>query len=187
MNLLLKKIKDCQICEKHLPLPPRPVLSFSKEAKILIVGQAPGIKAHESETPWNDASGERLRDWLGVTKETFYNSQKIAIAPMGFCYPGRGKTGDLPPRPECAPKWMPQIIKYLEQIELRIVIGSYAHKYFLEEKRKVTEVVKDWKKYYPKFFVLPHPSPRNNIWLKRNPWVEEDLIPELKKNVKSLI
>lgn len=181
---LLSEIRNCRICEKALPFSPRPVLSFSKEAKILVVGQAPGTKAHESETPWNDASGERLRTWMGVSKEIFYNPEKIAIAPMGFCYPGKGKSGDLPPRPECAPMWMPKILEHLKNIKLKVIIGVYAHEYFLNEKRLVGEIVKSWKKYSPDVFPLPHPSPRNNIWLKRNPWVEEDLIPELQRLVK---
>lgn len=188
MDPLLKKIRACTICKEFLPLPPKPILNFSTKAEILIVGQAPGIKAHDSEIPWNDASGERLRDWMGVTKEQFYNENLMAIVPMGFCYPGRGKSGDLPPRPECSATWMKPILTRLKNIKLKIVIGTYAQDYFLDRrKRTLTEVVKDWESYAPEIFPLPHPSPRNNIWLKKNPWFSKDLLPHLKKRVQQAL
>lgn len=187
MDPLLKKIRTCQLCENHLPLKPKPILNFSVNAKIMIVGQAPGIKAHESGKPWNDASGKRLREWLGVTDEQFYDESLFAIVPMGFCYPGKGKSGDLPPRPECSAKWMQPILQKLEKIELTILIGSYSQNYFLKtETGDLTSTVKNWKNYSPKYFPLPHPSPRNNIWLAKNPWFEKALIPQLKKVISKL-
>src|SRR5690606_35054494 len=131
VDSLIKDIRQCRLCAKSLPDKPKPIVSFSASAKVLLVGQAPGIKAHESSKPWNDASGIRLRDWMGISDEIFYNPELIAIAPMAFCYPGRGRSGDLPPRPECAKKWMPSVISYLQNIELKLVIGSYARAYFL--------------------------------------------------------
>ena len=181
---LLKTIRACSLCKEHLPLDPRPILSFSAQAKIMITGQAPGIKAHESNTPWSDASGNRLREWLGISKEEFYDPKKIAIVPMGFCYPGKGKSGDLPPRPECSEKWMERIRDHLKNVEFHILIGSYAIKYFLEED-DLTQTVKNWKKYFPKTIPLPHPSPRNNIWLKKNNWFEKDLVPLLQKAIQN--
>jgi uracil-DNA glycosylase len=183
MNTLLKKIRACTICAEHLPLGPKPILNFDKHSKVLIVGQAPGVKAHNSGTPWDDASGERLRDWLGVTPAEFYNPKLFAIVPMGFCYPGKGKSGDLPPRPECSATWMPPILDYLQEIKTTIVIGAYAHKYLLNSDKNVTENIKNWKKFAPEFFPLPHPSPRNNIWLAQNPWFLRELVPQLKRHV----
>jgi len=162
---------------------PRPILNFSSKATIMITGQAPGIKAHESKTPWNDASGDRLRQWLGISKDEFYDPSKIAIVPMGFCYPGKGKSGDLPPRPECSEKWMEPIQTHLKKIELHLLIGAYAINYFLHED-DLTNTVRSWEKYYPHVIPLPHPSPRNNIWLKKNAWFEEELIPVLQKVIR---
>ena len=188
MDKLLTEIKKCTLCRSFLPLAPRPILNFSQSAKILIVGQAPGIKAHTSQTPWNDASGDRLRDWMGVDLETFYNEKLIAITPMGFCYPGKGKSGDLPPRPECSQKWMHQILSHLKNIELKIIIGSYARDYFIKESdQNLTEAVRYWKPGNKKIILLPHPSPRNNIWLKKNPWFEIQTLPALKRNVQKLL
>lgn len=187
MNALLKQIRGCEICKKHLPFEPKPILNFERDASILIVGQAPGTKAHESGIPWNDASGQRLREWLGVSKEQFYNPKLFAIVPMGFCYPGKGKSGDLPPRPECSAQWMAPILKTLPKIELTLLIGAYSQEYFLKSDSAVTETVRAWKKYQPQFFPLPHPSPRNNIWLKKNPWFSKELLPELQKKTKKLI
>lgn len=183
---LLKTIRQCTLCKEHLPLEPRPILNFSSTAKIMITGQAPGIKAHNSQIPWNDASGDRLREWLGISREIFYNASQVAIVPMGFCYPGKGKSGDLPPRPECAKKWMSPILKHLQNIELHILIGSYAIKYFLQED-DLTNTVKNWKEYFPNVIPLPHPSPRNNIWLKKNSWFEKELVPILQKTVSKII
>lgn len=187
MNSLLKKIKACKICKAHLPYAPKPILNFNSNAKIMIVGQAPGTKVHESGLPWNDKSGDRLRDWLGVTNEEFYNPNFFAIVPMGFCYPGKGKTGDLPPRTECAEAWMQKILKELKNIEVIITIGIYSQKYFLDTQGSVTENVIQWKKFAPKFFPLPHPSPRNNIWLKKNMWFEKKILPELKKKINAIM
>lgn len=183
---LLKDIRACKLCKAHLPLPPRPILNFSSKAKIMITGQAPGIKAHESNTPWNDASGDRLREWLGLTKEEFYDPKKIAIVPMGFCYPGKGKSGDLPPRPECSEKWMARIRDHLNGVEFHVLIGAYAIRHFLEEE-DVTQTVKNWKNYFPEIIPLPHPSPRNNIWLKKNSWFEKNLVPVLQKAIQNKI
>jgi uracil-DNA glycosylase len=180
---LKRNIKACTLCEADLPFPPKPTFSFSARSKILIVGQAPGIKVHESGIPWNDASGDRLRAWMKVSKEQFYNTKYFSIVPMGFCYPGKGKSGDLPPRPECAEKWMSPILDKLPKRQITLLIGQYAQAWFLQSRKKatLTETVKNWKLYLPHFFVLPHPSPRNNIWLKKNPWFEKQLVPKLKK------
>lgn len=187
---LLKEINECRLCEEHLPLGPRPVVQASSHAKILIVGQAPGRKVHETGIPFNDPSGDRLRDWMGVDKKIFYNDSKIALLPMGFCYPGTGKSGDFPPRPECADAWREQLLRLLPEIKLTLVIGQYAHKYHLGKTRKksLTETVKTWKDYWPKGLLpLPHPSPRNNIWLKKNAWFEKDILPTLKSRVEKLM
>jgi uracil-DNA glycosylase len=187
---LLKEISDCRLCEDHLPLGPRPVLQANSQAKILIAGQAPGRKVHETGIPFNDASGDRLRDWMGIDKSMFYDGSKIAILPMGFCYPGTGKSGDLPPRPECAEAWREQLLKTLPKIELILVIGQYAHKYHLgnKQKKNLTETVKSWREYWKKGLLpLPHPSPRNNIWLHKNAWFEKDILPTLKSSVQKLI
>jgi uracil-DNA glycosylase len=187
---LLREISDCRLCEDHLPLGPKPVLQANSQAKILIAGQAPGRKVHETGIPFNDASGDRLRDWMGIDKSIFYDGSKIAILPMGFCYPGTGKSGDLPPRPECAEAWREQLLKTLPKIELILVIGQYAHKYHLgnKQKKNLTETVKSWREYWKKGLLpLPHPSPRNNIWLHKNVWFEKDILPTLKSSVQKLI
>lgn len=154
----------------------------------MLIGQAPGIKAHETQTPWNDPSGDRLRDWLGLSKEQFYNDNIIAITPMGFCYPGKAKSGDKPPRPECAKTWMPEIVEYLTNVKYKILIGQYAIKYFLNVKPplRVTELVKAWPPGKDGIFILPHPSPRNNIWLKKNPWFEKTVLPKIKKEITKI-
>jgi uracil-DNA glycosylase len=182
---LIKEIRACTNCAVDLPLGPRPIVSFSRNSKILLVGQAPGTRVHETGIPWNDPSGERLRNWLDVSNEQFYDPDKIAIVPMGFCYPGRGKSGDNPPRPECAPLWMERIRSSLPNIEMTVLIGQYALNYFLgaKKKRTLTETVKSWREYFPEFVVLPHPSPRNNIWLKKNQWFERELVPEISEIV----
>lgn len=154
----------------------------------MIIGQAPGTKAHESGKPWNDASGVRLRQWLGVTSEQFYDASVFEIVPMGFCYPGKGKSGDLPARPECSERWMEVILRYLSRIELKILTGTYAQAYFLKTKSgALTDTVKKWRSFAPAEFPLPHPSPRNNIWLVKNPWFEETLVPDLPKAVRKLL
>lgn len=186
---LIEQVSKCVICEPHLPLGARPVIQFNPNARILITGQAPGIKVHETGVPFNDASGNRLREWLGLTRDEFYDANNIAILPMGFCYPGKGKTGDLPPRKECAPAWREQLLAALPNIELTIVLGKYAQAYHLPDTKKMplTELVKSWREYWPNYLVLPHPSPRNNIWLKKNPWFEQDVLPELDKRIATIL
>ncbi|ATG79375.1 uracil-DNA glycosylase family protein [Pseudoalteromonas sp. 1_2015MBL_MicDiv] len=186
---LIEQVSKCVICEPDLPLGARPVIQFNPNARILIAGQAPGIKVHETGVPFNDASGNRLREWLGLTRDEFYDANNIAILPMGFCYPGRGKSGDLPPRKECAPTWREQLLAALPNIELTIVLGKYAQAYHLPDTKKMplTELVKSWREYWPNYLVLPHPSPRNNIWLKKNPWFEQDVLPELDKRIATIL
>lgn len=182
---LLESVKQCQLCTEFLPLGPRPVVQLDPLATILIAGQAPGRRVHESGVPFDDPSGDRLREWLGISRDIFYDPTKVAILPMGFCYPGTGKSGDLPPRPECEKAWRRQLLGQLTQIKLTLVIGQYAQKWHLPNVEKnLTETVRAWKDYGPEVIPLPHPSPRNNIWLKKNPWFSESLLPELKKAVQ---
>lgn len=188
---LLERIGACRVCEAHLPLGPRPVVrAADPRARILIVGQAPGTKVHASGVPWDDASGKRLRDWLGVTSEAFYDESKFAIVPMGFCYPGRGTGGDNPPRPECAPLWHAALLETLPNIALTLLVGGHAQAYYLRDKRKATlgETVRAWRAYAPSGFLpLVHPSPRNQIWLKRNPWFEAEVVPYVRERVASCL
>jgi len=188
LSSLLKEVRACTICAEKLPLGARPVLQMHSRAKILIAGQAPGKKVHDSGIPFDDASGKRLREWLGITKDEFYNPELVAILPMGFCFPGSGKSGDLPPRPECAPAWREQLLSHLNRLDMTIVLGGYAQQYYFNNTNlSVTELVKSWQTYWPNVIPLPHPSPRNNIWLRRNPWFEVELIPLLQQRVtKSL-
>ncbi|MCF7355281.1 uracil-DNA glycosylase family protein [Vibrio sp. CK2-1] len=184
---LLDNIQQCQICAKSLADGCRPVVQAHPDAKVLIIGQAPGLKVHQSGVPFNDASGERLRQWMGIDKTLFYNPHFLAIMPMGFCYPGKGKSGDLPPRKECAPQWHEQLLEQLPNIELILLIGQYAQDYYLANKPKtLTETVQAWQQYQPKYLPLPHPSPRNNIWLKKNPWFELQLVPHLQSIIAEL-
>lgn len=189
MRELLNEIKKCSICADFLELGPRPVVTAHPESKIAIIGQAPGTKVHASGIPWDDASGRQLRKWMAVTEEQFYDTENFAIVPMGFCYPGKGKSGDLPPRPECAPQWHEALLSKMPNLELVILIGMYAQNYYLNDNAKMTltETVRNYKSYLPRYFVLPHPSPRNRFWLTKNPWFEKEVIPDFEKSVKSKI
>ncbi|MCE0493812.1 uracil-DNA glycosylase family protein [Vibrio salinus] len=188
LEKLLSEIRQCRHCEPNLPLGANPVIQASTSARILIVGQAPGTKVHQTSVPWNDPSGDRLRQWLNIDKAQFYNKNKVAIMPMGLCYPGRGKSGDLPPRKECAPMWHQKVLDQLPGIELTLLIGQYAQQYYLNNKPKtLTETVKNWQQWAPAFIPLPHPSPRNTFWLKKNPWFEEDVIPYVAKRVHEIL
>jgi uracil-DNA glycosylase len=185
---LLDDVRRCTLCAGNLPLGPKPILQWHPAAQILIAGQAPGQKAHAAEKPFADASGERLRTWLGLTEQQFYNPQLVAILPMGFCFPGTGKSGDLPPRPECAATWRQALLQPLKNLQLTIVIGQYAQAWHLPTaKTLLTETVAAWQQYWPDIIPLPHPSPRNNIWLKRNPWFAEQLLPKLQARVKQVL
>ncbi len=188
MITLLNEIRRCDLCAEHLPLGPRPVLQASSTAKVLVAGQAPGTKVHDSGIPFQDASGDRLREWMGISRATFYDERKVAIVPMGFCYPGRGVSGDLPPRKECAETWREKVLADLGNIELTLVIGQYAHRYHLPERKgNLTESIKMWENDWPGVLLIPHPSPRNNIWLKKNPWFEVEIIPRLKQRVQAVL
>ncbi|PCI38730.1 MAG: IclR family transcriptional regulator [Elusimicrobia bacterium] len=185
---LLDDVRACTLCKDDLPLGPRPVIQLHPNARILIAGQAPGIRVHKSGKPFDDPSGNRLRDWMGITKETFYDPKQIAILPMGFCYPGTGKSGDLPPRPECAPEWRKQLLSKLKNLELTLILGTYAQTYHYGKTGKtLTELVKNWKHYWPKTLPLPHPSPRNNLWLKKNAWFEKQVLPALRKKISTIL
>lgn len=185
MNLetLLQQVRACRLCEPHLPLGAKPILRAASGARLLIVGQAPGRRVHETGIPWNDPSGDRLRIWLEMARETFYDEARIAIVPAGLCYPGTGTGGDLPPRRECAPLWHPQLRALLPELKLTLLVGSYAQSYYLGKRRKNTlaATTRAWREYQPDFFPLPHPSPRNLRWLKANPWFEAEVLPELRR------
>nr|WP_255783917.1 uracil-DNA glycosylase family protein [Lysobacter chinensis] len=187
---MLKDIRACTICEAHLPLGPRPVLRASTSARLLIVGQAPGTRVHASGIPWDDASGRRLRDWLQVDADTFYDESRVAIVPMGFCYPGRKGGGDAPPRPECRATWHPRLLPLLPDIGLTLLIGQYAQAHFLGDRRKpgLTATVAAWREYLGDGLLpLPHPSPRNVAWFKANPWFEDDVLPTLRERVRDTL
>ncbi|WP_043299002.1 uracil-DNA glycosylase family protein [Burkholderia pseudomallei] len=189
LDALLREIRACSVCAPHLPCGPRPVVRAHPGARILIVGQAPGARVHASGIPWDDASGKRLRAWLNVDDATFYDESLFAIVPMGFCYPGRGASGDNPPRPECAPLWLDKLLAELPDIRLTLLIGQYAQRRFLGTRRKstLTETVRAWPEYAPEFIPLPHPSPRNQGWLKQHPWFDADVLPALRDRVAELL
>ncbi|MGE5758450.1 MAG: uracil-DNA glycosylase family protein [Sideroxydans sp.] len=186
---LLREARACQVCAAHLPFPPRPILRAGLTARILIVGQAPGRRVHESGIPWNDPSGDRLRDWMQVSRDAFYDEGRIAIVPIAFCYPGTGKSGDLPPCAECAPLWQPRLRAALPDIRLTLLVGSYAQKYYLgaRAQKTLTETVRRYRDYLPEFLPLPHPSWHNQAWLKRNPWFAEQVLPLLRARVAALL
>lgn len=183
---LVDDIQSCTLCADQLPLGPRPIVQINPKASILIAGQAPGSKVHQSGIPFDDPSGERLREWMGVSREVFYDAKKIAILPMGFCYPGRGKSGDLPPIPLCEQTWRERVLNRLTGINLVLPIGQYAHAWHLPSRKKtLTETVQSWREFGDGVLPLPHPSPRNNIWLSKNAWFEKDLVPILQSRVKA--
>ena len=184
LDALLVRVRACQLCAAHLPLGPCPVLQAATGARILIASQAPGRKVHASGIPFDDASGERLRAWMGITSATFYDPHQVAILPMGFCFPGTGRSGDLPPRPECAPAWRKPLLDHLPDVRLTLVLGQYALAWHLPLQRgTLTETVRQWRSRSPALLALPHPSPRNNGWLRHNPWFEDELLPVLRERV----
>jgi uracil-DNA glycosylase len=191
LEALFAQIRACTLCAPHLPNDPRPVVRGSSRSSILIVGQAPGRRVHETGIPFNDPSGDRLRDWMGIDRKTFYDESRIALLPMGFCYPGTGESGDLPPRPECATAWRDRLLAALPKIELTLLVGQYAIAWHLYPDRSrpptVTETVKKWRDWWPGLVPLPHPSPRNNLWLRRNPWFAEEVLPQLKQRVATVL
>ncbi|MBC6368626.1 uracil-DNA glycosylase family protein [Algoriphagus sp. AK58] len=189
LETLISTVKACRICEAHLPLGPRPVFSVHPRSRILIIGQAPGTKVHATGIPWNDPSGDELRRWLGVDRETFYNPEIFGIMPMGFCYPGRGKGGDLPPRPECAVHWHSSLRSTMPEVRLTLLIGSFSQTYYLADlgKKTLTETVRNFESYLPDFFPLVHPSPRNRLWMRNNPWFEGEILPRLRKEIFKII
>ena len=193
----LTRARACAVCAAHLPRGPRPILRVHPDCRIALLSQAPGRLAHESGVAWDDPSGRRLRDWLGVTDEEFFHSTTFAVLPVGFCYPGRGRGGDLPPRPECAPLWQDDLLELMPRLELRILIGAHSQRYHLGRgrgsrvgggaRRSLTETVRHYRDYLPHYFPLPHPSPRNGIYLRRNPWIEAEVIPELRRRVADIM
>jgi len=190
LEALLTEIRACTICAAHLPLGPRPVLRAKATARLMIVGQAPGTKVHASGIPWNDPSGDRLRDWMALPREVFYDEARIAIVPMGFCYPGRAKNGgDNPPRPECAPTWHERVIAHLLNLDLIVLAGAYAQRHYLGPAagRTMTETVAGWRDHAPRIVPLPHPSWRTRAWVKKNPWFETELLPPLRERVAALV
>lgn len=189
MKNLLQEISKCTICQPFLEHKVNPVITASSKSKIVIIGQAPGRIVHETGIPWNDKSGDRLREWTGIDKESFYDPDKVALIPMGFCYPGKGKSGDLPPRKECAPAWHEMLWDKMPDVQLTLLVGSYAVNYYLKDSKQknLTETVRNFHLYIPKYVVLPHPSPRNNIWLKKNEWFESDVVPYLKEKIINIL
>jgi len=188
ITTLLAEVRNCTLCAEALPLGPRPVFQLHPSARILIAGQAPGRKVHETGVPFDDASGERLRHWMGISRDVFYDARRVAIVPMGLCFPGTGRSGDLPPRAQCAPAWRAALLGSLEQLELTLAIGRYAQAYHLPEAgSNLTETVRAWRQHGPHTMPLPHPSPRNNPWLKRHPWFEAELLPALRARVAEVL
>ena len=185
---LLAEVRACRACEAELPLGPNPVLRASETARLLVVGQAPGTRVHATSIPWNDPSGDRLRTWLAVDREQFYDESRIAIVPMGFCYPGRGKSGDLPPPPDCAPLWHERLLALMPRLELVLLVGSYAQNHYLGRSREtLTQRVQRWRDFAPGFFPMPPPSPRNPLWLKKNSWFEDEVVPALRERLRPLL
>jgi uracil-DNA glycosylase len=187
---LIAEARACRVCEAHLPLGPRPILSAEASARLMIIGQAPGTRVHESGVPWDDASGDRLRDWLAIERDVFYDAAQVAIVPMGFCYPGRDKNGgDAPPRPECAPLWHARLRAELPNIALTLLVGRYAQVHYLGRAagKSVVETVRAWRDHMPAYLPLPHPSWRTRSWAKKNPWFEAEVIPALRAELRRLL
>ncbi|SDB61202.1 Uracil-DNA glycosylase [Flavobacteriaceae bacterium MAR_2010_188] len=186
---LLEEIRGCSFCSEYLPLGPNPIIRAAANSKIILISQAPGSIAHKSGIPWDDPGGNRLRDWLGVTKEEFYKEENFAIVPMGFCYPGKGKGGDLPPRPECSIIWHDKVFSQFKNVKLKILIGQYAQQSYLKDyfKKNLTETVLNFESFLPEYFPLPHPSPRNRFWMTKNPWFEDSILPTLKILVREIL
>ena len=190
LDALYADVRVCTLCAKHLPLGPRPVVRGGANARLLIVSQAPGTRVHMTGLSFNDRSGDRLRDWLGISRKAFYDETRVAIVGMAFCYPGvDAKGGDLPPRPECAPRWHGLILAHLPNIALTLLVGSYAIDHYLHERprRSMTDSVRAWREHLPRYFALPHPSWRNTGWVQRHPWFEYELLPELRQRVRALV
>ena len=189
LGLLVHEVRACTLCAAQLPLGPRPVLQVDETARILVIGQAPGTRVHATGIPWNDPSGDRLRQWLGVDRETVYDARRVAIMAMGFCYPGRGKGGDLPPRSECAPLWHPRLRALLSNVRLTLLIGHYAQVHYLGGRSAtLTATVQRFRDFLPQgYFPLPHPSPRNTHWLRQRPWMGSDVIPALREQVQQAL
>ena len=188
LSRLLTEVRACRLCEPELPLGARPVLRASRTARLLVVGQAPGTRVHETGIPWNDPSGDRLRGWLQLDREQFYDESQIAIVPMGFCYPGKGRSGDLPPRPECAVHWHARLLAGMPDIQLTLLIGKYAQNHYLGSRREtLAYTVQHWQDHAPQWFPLPHPSPRNLRWFRNHPWFETEVIPALRERLRAIL
>ena len=189
LDNLLAEIRRCDVCSAQLPLGPRPILQAHPDARVLVAGQAPGRRVHDTGIPWDDPSGVRLREWMGIEEVQFHDRRQVALVPMGFCYPGTGASGDLPPRKECSDLWHQRLLVMLPKVRLTLLLSQYAHTYYLEGRRKktLTETVRAWREYRPTYIPLPHPSPRNNRWLKKNPWFQEDVLPYVRKRVRTLL
>jgi uracil-DNA glycosylase len=194
LQQLLREVRACRVCQEAMGHEARPVIrAGSPKARIVLIGQAPGTKVHTSGVPWDDVSGDNLRRWLGVEKEVFYDETRFALVPMGFCFPGqktvKGRKQDLPPRPECAPLWHERVLAELPRVELIVLTGAYAIGKYLQTQKKqtLTQTVQRWKEYGPRYFPIPHPSPRNRLWLRKNPWFEEEVVPTLRSRVKKMM
>jgi uracil-DNA glycosylase len=185
LDQLLNEVRLCAVCAGRLPLGPRPIVQLSREARVLIIGQAPGSKVHASGVPWRDDSGDRLREWMGIAEETFYDDRRVAIVPMGFCYPGARASGDLPPRAECAPLWHERLLSHLHGRRLTLLVGAHAQAYYLmgRGKTNLTETVRDFRRHMPRIFPLPHPSWRSTIWMRKNPWFHSEALPALREAI----
>lgn len=189
MEDLITEIRSCTLCAANLPLGPNPIVAASSTSKLMIIGQAPGKRVHETSVPWDDPSGRQLRAWLDMDDAAFYDPAVVALVPMGFCYPGSGKSGDLPPRPECAATWHDRIRDALPEVQLTLLIGQYAQRHYLGNRMgtNLTETVRRFGDYLPQYLPLPHPSPRNRIWMKRNPWFDAEVLPELRRRAHTAL